>query len=165
LSVVGTLLDKKLFVAGGGAIEMEVSARLLDFASEEKGKEQLAIEGFARSLECIPIALAENAGIEPIDIIAKLRSKHVKPGSDGWGLEIYAGKPKNNFTGTTPVLEPAASIQTFIKSATELAVLILRIDEMIKARKSAGPPPGMGGGMGGMPPGMGGMGGMPPGMM
>ncbi|MHA1453547.1 MAG: thermosome subunit beta [Promethearchaeota archaeon] len=162
LSVVGTLLDKKLFVAGGGAIEMEVSARLLDFASEEKGKEQLAIEGFARSLECIPIALAENAGIEPIDIIAKLRSKHVKPGSDGWGLEIYAGKPKNNFTGTNPVLEPAASIQTFIKSATELAVLILRIDEMIKARKSAGPPPGMGGGgMGGMPPGMGGM---PPGM-
>jgi thermosome len=163
LSVVGTLLDKKLFVAGGGAIEMEVSARLLDFASEEKGKEQLAIESFARSLECIPIALAENAGIEPIDIIAKLRSKHAKPGSDGWGLEIYAGKPKNNYVGPNPVLEPAASIQTFIKSATELAVLILRIDEMIKARKSAGPPPGAG--MGGGMPGMGGMGGMPPGMM
>ena len=91
----------------------------------------------------------------------------MKPGSDGWGLEIYAGKPKNNYT--SGVLEPAASIQTFIKSATELAVLILRIDEMIKARKSAGPPPGMGpggpgmGGMGGMP-GMGGLGGMP-GMM
>jgi thermosome len=163
LSVVGTLLDKKKFVAGGGAIEMEVSARLLDFAAEEIGKEQLAIESFARSLECIPIALAENAGFEPIDIIAKLRAKHVKPGSDGWGLEIYAGKPRNNYT--TGVLEPAASIQTFIKSATELAVLILRIDEMIKAKKSSGPPPGMGpGGPGmGMPPGMGG--GLPPGMM
>ncbi|MBN2155711.1 MAG: thermosome subunit [Candidatus Lokiarchaeota archaeon] len=164
LSVIGTLLDKKRYVGGGGAVEMEISARLLDFSSQEKGKEQLAIESFARSLECIPITLAENAGIEPIDIIAKLRSKHAKPGNDGWGLEIYEGKPKNNYT--TGVIEPAASIQTFIKSSTELAVLILRIDEMIKARKTEGPPPGMGG-MGGMPPGMGGMGGMggmPPGM-
>jgi chaperonin GroEL (HSP60 family) len=155
LCVVATMIDKKKFVAGGGAIEMEIGARLLDFAPKAGGKEQLAVEAFARSLECIPIALAENAGIEPIDIIAKLRSKHAAAGNSGWGLEIYAQEPKDNFE--TGVLEPAATIETFLKSATELAILILRIDEMIKAKKSAAPGPGAGG----MPPGgMGGMGGM-----
>ncbi|MCP4764061.1 MAG: thermosome subunit [archaeon] len=159
LCVIGTMIDKKAFVAGGGAIEMEVSARLLDFATKAEGKEQLAVEAFARSLECIPIALAENAGMEPIDIIAQLRSKHAKEGNGGFGLEIFSAQITDNFE--TGVIEPAANIGTFIKSATELAVLILRIDEMIKAKKSAGPPPGAGGGgMGGMPPGMGGMGGM-----
>jgi thermosome len=161
LCVVGTMIDKKGFVAGGGAIEMEVSARLLDWATKAEGKEQLAVEAFARSLECIPIALAENAGMEPIDIIAQLRSKHASPGNDGWGLEIFEGKILDNFE--TGVIEPEANIRTFIKSATELAALILRIDEMIKSKPSSGPPPGAGG----MPPGgMGGMGGgMPPGMM
>ncbi len=155
LCVIGIMIDKKNFVAGGGAIEMEISARLLDFAIQAGGKEQLAVEAFARSLECIPIALADNAGLEPIDIIANLRAKHAEKGNDGWGLEIFAGEPANNYE--TGIIEPQANIETFIKSSTELAILILRIDEMIRAKKSAGPPPGMGGG--GMPPGMGGMGG------
>ncbi|MBD3352198.1 MAG: thermosome subunit [Candidatus Lokiarchaeota archaeon] len=168
LCVAATMIDKKKFVAGGGAIEMEVSGRLLsDFANKIGGKEQLAVEAFARSLESIPIALAENAGLEPIDIIAQLRSKHATKGNDGWGLEIYSGGPADNYE--KGVLEPASNIATFIKSATELAILILRIDEVIRAKKTEGPPRGAGGmppgGMGGMPPGMGGMGGMPPGMM
>ncbi|MHA1339415.1 MAG: thermosome subunit beta [Promethearchaeota archaeon] len=159
LCVIGTMIDKKKFVAGGGAIEMEISARLLEYATKAGGKEQLAIETFARCLECIPIALAENAGLEPIDIIAQLRAKHVKKGNEGWGLEIYSGGPADNYE--TKVIEPAANIATFLKSATELAILILRIDETIRAKKTSGPPRGAGnmppGGMGG---GMGGMGGM-----
>jgi thermosome len=157
LCVVATMIDKKSFVAGGGAIEMEISARLLEFSTKAVGKEQLAIEAFARSLEIIPISLAENAGMEPIDIISQLRSKHVKKGNDGFGLEIYSQAVVDNFK--TGVIEPSSNIGTFLKSATDLAVLILRIDEMIKAKQTGGPRGGPGG-MGGMPPGMGGMGGM-----
>jgi len=154
LSVIGTMIDKKRYVAGGGAVEMEISARLLEFASKSGGKEQISIETFARCLEAIPIALAENAGLEPIDIIAQLRSKHVTKGNDGWGLEIYSGTVTDNYK--TGVIEPAANISTFLKSATELAILILRIDETIRAKKTSGPPRGAGA----MPPGAGGMGGM-----
>jgi thermosome len=167
LCVIASAYDHSAVVGGGGAVEMELSQRLLTIAQKEKGKEQIAVESFARSLEIIPITLAENAGLDPIDIVAQLRSAHSKKGNEFTGLEIFSGKVVDN--RQSGVLEPVANIDQIIKSATELAVMILRIDDMIKARASpGGGPGGMPPGMGGMPPGMGGMGGMggmPPGMM
>jgi chaperonin GroEL (HSP60 family) len=153
LCVVASTYDRAEIVGGGGAIEMEISARLLEFAKDEKGKEQVAIESFARAMEIIPITLAENAGLDPINIIADLRTKHIKPGNEFWGLEIFNGKVMNNLE--TGVIEPAANIDQMLKSAVELAIMILRIDDMIKGKSTSGGR----GGPGGMPPG--GPGGMP----
>lgn len=151
LCVVAATYDRAEIVGGGGAVEMEISQRLIDFAAKQSGKEQIAIETFARALEIIPITLAENAGLDPINIVAELRSAHSKPGNEFMGLDIYQNKVVNN--RESGVIEPAANIDQIIKSATELSVMILRIDDMIKAKASAGGPPGgMGGG--GMPPGM-----------
>ena len=152
LCVIASIHDRSAIVGGGGAVEMELSQRLLEVASKQSGKEQIAIESYARALEIIPITLAENAGLDPIDIIAELRGEHSKPGKEFAGLEIYQGKVVNN--RDAGVIEPVANIDQIIKSATELSVMILRIDDMIKAKKSAGGPPGGMGGMGGMPPGM-----------
>ncbi|UYP47768.1 Thermosome subunit alpha [Candidatus Lokiarchaeum ossiferum] len=153
LCVVASIYDRSAVVGGGGAVEMELSQRLLNIASKQTGKEQIAIETFARALEIIPITLSENAGLDPINIIAELRTAHSKPGNEFYGLEIYQGKVIDN--REAGVIEPVANIDNIIKSATELAVMILRIDDMIKAKASAGGPPGGMGGMGGgMPPGM-----------
>ncbi|XEO79290.1 Thermosome subunit alpha [Candidatus Lokiarchaeum ossiferum] len=153
LCVVASIYDRSAVVGGGGAVEMELSQRLLNIASKQTGKEQIAIETFARALEIIPITLSENAGLDPINIIAELRTAHSKPGNEFYGLEIYQGKVIDN--RDAGVIEPVANIDNIIKSATELAVMILRIDDMIKAKASAGGPPGGMGGMGGgMPPGM-----------
>ncbi len=152
LCVIASIHDRSAIVGGGGAVEMELSQRLLEVASKQSGKEQIAIESYARALEIIPITLAENAGLDPIDIVAELRGQHSKPGNEFAGLEIYQGKVVNN--RDAGVIEPVANIDQIIMSATELSVMILRIDDMIKARKSAGGPPGGMGGMGGMPPGM-----------
>jgi len=161
LCVIASAYDRSEIVGGGGAIEMEISARLLDLAKTEKGKEQVAIESFARALEIIPIILAENAGLDPINVVADLRAKHIKPGNEFWGIEIYNNKIQDNLEGG--IIEPAANIDNILKSSVELAVMILRIDDMIKSKSSGGAPGGMPGGMppGGMPGGMGGMGGMP----
>jgi thermosome len=158
LCVVASAYDRSEIVGGGGAIEMELSARLLDFAKTEKGKEQVAIESFARALEIIPITLAENAGMDPINVVADLRAKHLKPGNEFWGLEIYSGEIRNNLEGG--IIEPAANIDNVLKSSVELAVMILRIDDMIKSKSTGG----AGGAPGGAPGGPGGMGGMPGGM-
>ncbi len=153
LCVIASIHDRSAIVGGGGAVEMELSQRLLELASKQTGKEQIAIESYARALEIIPITLAENAGLDPIDIIAELRGEHSKSGKEFAGLEIYQGKVVDN--RKAGVIEPVANIDQIIKSATELSVMILRIDDMIKAKKSAGGPPGGMGGMGGgMPPGM-----------
>ena len=152
LCVIASVHDRSAIVGGGGAVEMELSQRLLELASKQSGKEQIAIESYARALEIIPITLAENAGLDPINIIAELRGEHSKPGKEFAGLEIFQGKVVDN--RKAGVIEPVANIDQIIKSATELSVMILRIDDMIKARKSAGGPPGGMGGMGGMPPGM-----------
>ncbi|MHA1646721.1 MAG: TCP-1/cpn60 chaperonin family protein, partial [Promethearchaeota archaeon] len=113
--------------------------------------------------EIIPITLADNAGLDPIDIVSQLRSAHSQPGNEFSGLNIYEGKIVNNLE--SGIIEPVANIDTILRAATELAVMILRIDDMIKSKASAGGPPGgMPGGMGGSGGmgGPGGMGGMPP---
>jgi thermosome len=164
LGVVTTAVKDQKIVAGGGAPEAEVAKGLRDYAKGVGGREQLAIEAFADSIEVIPRALAENAGLDPIDVIVDIRSKHEKKGGARFGLDVNDGKIKDMFK--EGVIEPLRVKIQAVDSASEVAVMILRIDDVIAASSmgggEGGMPPGMGGGM---PPGMGGMGGMPPGMM
>jgi thermosome len=162
LGVVTTAVKDQKIVAGGGAPEAEVAKGLRDYAKGVGGREQLAIEAFADSIEVIPRALAENAGLDPIDVIVDIRSKHEKKGGARFGLDVNDGKIKDMFK--EGVIEPLRVKIQAVDSASEVAVMILRIDDVIAASSmgggEGGMPPGMGGGM---PPGMGG--GMPPGMM
>lgn len=149
LRVVGVALEDKMLVAGGGAPEVELALRLRACASTVGGREQLAIESFADAMEIIPKTLAENAGIDQIDTLVALRSAHEK-GMKGAGLDMDTGEAVEMLK--LGVVEPLRVKTQAIKSATEVAVMILRIDDVIASK--SGP-----GGMGGMPGGMGGMGG------
>ncbi|NIR15836.1 MAG: thermosome subunit, partial [Desulfobacterales bacterium] len=122
--------------------------------------EQLAIEAFAESLLIVPKTLAENGGHDPIDIIADLNKDHSKETGAWYGVDVMKGKTADMMKAG--VIEPARVKSQAIRAAAEAAQMILRIDDVIAAKATAGPPPGAGGpGMGGMPGGMGGM----PGMM
>jgi thermosome len=149
LRVVGVALEDKMLVAGGGAPEVELALRLRAYASTVSGREQLAIEAFADAMEVIPKTLAENAGLDQIDTLVALRSAHEK-GMKGAGLNVDTGEPVEMLK--LGVVEPLRVKTQAIKSATEVAVMILRIDDVIASK--SGP-----GAMGGMPGGMGGMGG------
>jgi thermosome len=156
LMVMKDVLEKPAIVAGGGAPEAYIANELRQWSSSQEGRAQLAVQKFADALDAIPLNLAENAGMDPIDTMTELRAKQSK-GSKWTGVDarntVVADMYKQN------VLEPLVVKQQIIKSATEVASMILRIDDVIAASKSrmpAGPPGGMGG-MGGMP-GMGGMG-------
>lgn len=160
ISVVRDAVEDGKVVPGGGAPETEVASQLREYSASLKGREQIAVNKFADAIEIIPKTLAENAGHDPIDIIVALRSEHGS-GKVLSGVDVYKGKTKDMIK--TGVLEPLRVKTHAIRSATEAASLILRIDDVIAAKRSAAPagPPGPPG-MGGMPPGMGGM---PPGMM
>jgi thermosome len=151
LRVVGVVVEDKMLVPGGGAPEVELALRLRDYAATVGGREQLAIEAFADSMEVIPKTLAENAGLDQIDTLVALRSQHEK-GVKGAGLDMDTGEPVDMLA--QGVVEPLRVKTQAINSAAEAAVMILRIDDVI-ASKSA--PGGMPGGPGGMPGG--GMGG------
>jgi thermosome len=145
--------DSGAIVAGGGACEMEVSKQLKEFAKKLEGREQLAVSSFADSLEIVVKTLAENAGMDPIDIQVDLRAEHQK-GKTWAGVnlsDVY--KPTVSDMFKEGVIEPLRTKKQAIKSASEVAVMILRIDDIIAAGKSAnqGPrmPPGGPGGMGG----------------
>jgi len=151
LMVTKDVLERPVIVAGGGAPEAYAAAKLRDWVSTLSGREQLAAEKFAESLEVIPLTLAENAGMDPIDTITDLRSKQTK-GSKWTGIDVRNGKIAD--ISKLEIFEPLVVKEQIIKSATEVASMILRIDDVIASGKSAGPPGG-----GGMPPGgMGGMG-------
>ena len=155
LSVVGVAIEDGKINTGGGSMASEIALKLRDFASSVGGREQMAIDAFADAVEVVPRTLAENAGLDPIDIMLELRKAH-KSGKVTAGINVFTGKvtdmKKEN------VLEPMRVGTQAISSATEAATMILRIDDII-ASKSGGGPGGMPGG-GGMPPGgMGGMGG------
>ena len=154
------VVDQKI-VGGGGAPELETAIQLREYASTLGGREQLAVEIFADSLDIIPKTLAENAGLDQIDILMKLRAAHQK-GNKFAGFDVETGEVVNDIM-TIKVVEPTVVKIQAIKSSVEAASMILRIDDVIAGAKSAMPPMPPGG-MGGMPPGMGGMGGMPPGM-
>ena len=165
LSVVKDVVVENAIVVGGGAVEMEIAMGLRSYADSLSGREQLAVRAFADAIEVIPKTLAENAGLDQIDILMKLRSAHGS-GKTNMGVNVVEGKDHVADMLEQAVIEPALVKKQAIKSSMECACMILRIDDVIASQKSSGPPGGPGGpGMGGMPPGMGGMGGMPPGMM
>jgi len=159
LRVVSVAVEDKKFVAGGGAPEIELSLRLREYAATVGGRAQLAIEAFATALEIIPRTLAENAGLDPIDMLVALRAAHEKGGASGkyMGLDVFNAVSGNMLDAG--VVEPLRVKTQAVSSAAEAAVMILRIDDVIAASKSAGPSPEEMAAMGG---GMGGMGGMPP---
>ncbi len=148
LRVVGIALEDKKAVPGGGAPEIEVALKLKDYAPTVGGREQLAIEGFAQALEMIPRALAENAGLDAIDMLIKLRSAHESQKNKNVGIDAFSGDIGDMME--KKVIEPARVKTQAISSAAEVATMILRIDDVIASQKSSGPPPGAGGEMGGM---------------
>ncbi|WP_226023593.1 thermosome subunit alpha [Halomicrobium salinisoli] len=170
LGVVAATLEDGQVLPGGGAPETQLALGLRDHADSVGGREQLAIEAFADAIDVVPRTLAENAGLDPIDSLVDLRSKH-DGGDNTFGLDAYTGEVVDmNEDG---VVEPLRVKTQAVESATEAAVMILRIDDVIAAgdlkggsgdddedEGAGGPggaPGGMGGGMGGMGGGMGGM--------
>jgi archaeal chaperonin len=146
LSVTKDVMEKPSIVAGGGSPESYVAGKLREWSSTLSGREQLAADKFAESLEVIPLALAENAGMDPIDTLTELRSKQTK-GSKWSGIDARSAKVVD--MSKLDIVEPLSVKEQIIKSATEVASMILRIDDVIASSKSgAGGPPG-----GGMPPG------------
>jgi len=133
LSVVSDVIENNKIVAGGGAVEAEIAKHLRDYATTVGGREQLAIEAFAESIEIIPKTLAENAGLEPIDIMVELRAAHEKTDGQFMGVDVYNGKIVNMYE--KGVIEPLAVKEQAIKSAAEAASMILRIDDVIAASK------------------------------
>ncbi|MBU4246074.1 MAG: thermosome subunit beta [Nanoarchaeota archaeon] len=144
---VAAALEVGFMVAGGGAPEAEVAKDLRRYADQVGGREQLAVNAFANAMEIIPRTLAENAGLDPIDILVELRARHDK-GMVTAGVDVM----KNTISDMKAinVIEPLKIKTQAIKSASEAAEMILRIDDIISASKLS---------KGGMPPGMGSMGG------
>ena len=143
LMVVKDVIEKPEIVAGGGAPESFAAAQLKDWADNFDGREQLAIKKYAEALEVIPLTISENAGMDPIDTMATLRSKQSQ-GQKWTGIDAKNTKIADMMA--INVVEPIAVKEQIIKSATEAACMILRIDDVIAV--SGGP----GGGGGGMPP-------------
>jgi len=133
LSVVSDVVEYNKIVAGGGAIESEIAKELRDYATKVGGREQLAIEAFADSIEIVPKTLAENAGLEPIDILVALRSAHEEPRGHLKGVNVFTGKIIDMHENG--VIEPLRVKEQAVKSATEAASMILRIDDVIAATK------------------------------
>ncbi len=140
-------------VGGAGAPEIELSRNLRLYANKLSGREQLAVMAFADAVEIIPRTLAENAGLDPIDVLTELKNQHDK-GVKFAGINVFTGKVMDSWKNG--VIEPLKIKTQAIKSASEVAELILRIDDVI-AGSSKGGPAGPGGMPSGMPGGMGGM--------
>ena len=142
LMVVKDVIEKPEIVAGGGAPESFAASQLKEWADNFSGREQLAIKKYAEALEVIPLTIAENAGMDPIDTMATLRSKQ-NQGQKWTGIDAKNTKIADMMA--INVVEPIVVKEQIIKSATEAACMILRIDDVIAI--SGGP-----GGGGGMPP-------------
>ncbi|AXR76914.1 Chaperonin GroEL, HSP60 family [Natrarchaeobaculum sulfurireducens] len=160
LDVVAQTVSDGRVLAGGGAIEVELASRLRDYADSVSGREQLAVEAFADSLELVPRVLAENAGLDSIDTLVDLRAAHDEDELRA-GLNVFTGDVEDTFDAG--VVEPAHAKEQAVSSAAEAANLVLKIDDIISAGdlstdkgddEEGGAP---GGGMGGMGGGMGGM--------
>ncbi|MFX1390153.1 MAG: thermosome subunit beta [Promethearchaeota archaeon] len=132
LCVIAKILDTKTVVAGGGAIYIELAKRIREYANQIGGKEQLAVTAFALALEEIPKTLIKNAGLEEIEKITELRAAH-KNDADKWiGIDTITNTVEDNFK--KGIIEPAELINHIIKSGSELANLILRVDRIISAK-------------------------------
>ncbi|MEM4864649.1 MAG: TCP-1/cpn60 chaperonin family protein, partial [Desulfurococcaceae archaeon] len=131
LNVLRNVLRTPKVVPGGGAIEVELAMKLRDFASKIGGKEQLAIEAFANALEEIPVILAETAGMDPLDTLVKLRQLHSE-GKINAGIDVINGKTVDDIVEIN-VVDPLLVKLNILKSATEAATTILKIDDIISA--------------------------------
>ena len=136
LSVVRDVVQEPKILAGGGAPEMEIARALRDYAESLPGREQLAVQSFAEAIEAIPITLGENAGMDPIDILSDLRARHDK-GETWTGVNVFEGKIDD--MRKLDVYEPLVVKKQVIKSATEAATMILKIDDVIAAGKMKTP--------------------------
>ena len=138
-------LKSGLVVPGGGAIEIELARKIREFSHGLSGREQLAVEEFASALEFIPTTLAENAGLDPIEVLTELKSKH-DSGERNAGLNLFTNKVEN--VVQSRIIEPLKIKTQAISSATDVATMILRIDDVIASSgKSSGMPRGMPRGM------------------
>ncbi len=137
ISVVATVIKEGKIVAGGGAVEAEIARKLKQFSHSLTGREQLAVEKFALALEQIPFTLAENAGLDPIEILTRIKASH-DAGNINHGLNLFTGQIEDNLKAG--IIEPAKIKSQAMNSATEVATMILRIDDVISA--NSGPKPG-----------------------
>jgi len=151
IGAVSSAVEDGRYVTGGGSTEIELAMQLGKYATEIGGREQLAIQAFAEALEIVPRTLAENTGMDAIDALVSLRSKHKKEGGEHFGVDVYSSAIAD--MKSLGVFEPLKVKTQAIASAYEAAKMLLRIDDMIASKGKAMPP----GGPGGMPPG--GMGG------
>ena len=137
LCVLSDIVEVPKAVGGGGAVEAELAKRLRDYATELGGREQMAVEAFANALEIIPKTLAENAGLDPIDVMVAIRHAHSEPGKEDWGVDVFEPDPKKAVKDMFQlgVLDPVKVKEQAIKAATEVACMILRIDDVIAAGK------------------------------
>ena len=143
LMVVKDVVEKPLIVAGGGSPEAYLATELNEWTGSSEGREQLAIKQYAEALESIPITIAENAGMDPIDTLITLRANQSN-GKQTVGINAREGKIGNMFS--LDIVEPLAVKEQIIKSATEVACMIIRIDDVIAVSGGSGaggPPPGM----------------------
>jgi thermosome len=142
LSVVADVIEYNKIVAGGGAIEAEIARVLRSYATKVGGREQLAVEAFADSIEIVPKTLAENAGLESIDILVGLRAAHEKAKGHLMGVDVFTGKIVDMYKNG--VVEPLRVKEQAMKSAAEVASMVIRIDDVIAATKpKEGKAPGM----------------------
>jgi len=146
LGVVSSAVKDDRIVAGGGAVEIELARKLREYSRTLQGREQLAVEEFALALESIPETLAENAGLDPINVLTELKQRH-EGGAARDGLSLSNNKVEDSFAAG--IIEPLKVKTQAVSAATEVAVMILRIDDVLVSQGKGG---------GGMPPG-----GMPPG--
>ena len=153
IGVVSLVIEDGKIVTGGGAAEIELALKLRKFAPRIGGREQMAIESFAHAIEVVPITLAENAGLDVIDTLMGLRKAHTQKGRNPHaGLDAFTGKVVN--MSSRNVVEPLRVKTQALSSATDVATMILRIDDIIASKQPEGPEPDGSDGMGGMPPGM-----------
>ena len=144
MSVVKVTIEDGMMVTGGGSTATELALRLREYASSIGGREQIAIDAFASAMEIIPTTLAENAGLDPIDVLIETRAQH-KAGKIHAGLNPFSGQVEDMLA--LNVIEPYRIGKQAINSATDAAVMILRIDDVIASRgmpMPSGPPGGMG---------------------
>jgi len=151
IGAVSSAIEEGEYVAGGGSIEMQLATELRKYATEIGGREQLAIQVFADALEVVPRTLAESAGMDAIDTLVDLRTKHKRADGRDMGVDVYNSKIGD--MKRLGVIEPTKVKTQAIASASEAAAMLLRIDDMISSKGKA---PSMPGGPGGMPGGMGG---------
>lgn len=142
LCVIKDVVEEPKILAGGGAPEMELAHQLKKYAEKFSGREQLALLGFAEALEGIPMALAENSGLDPIDILVELRAAHER-GEKTVGIDAISGKVVDTYK--LDIVDPLKVKKQMLKSACEAATMILRIDDVIaatRAKEEAPPKPG-----------------------